>query len=92
MQIFTLPEISASETQEDCFSQLKPREWKVLLLLVDDFSNQDIMLALNLQRREILTLKSSISFKLNLKDPKKLLQFCRSNRDFILSRYNIGRM
>ncbi|MCE6988703.1 LuxR C-terminal-related transcriptional regulator [Dyadobacter sp. CY323] len=75
----------------DGFSCLKPREWKILVLIVNDFTNSEIMNALNLKRRTILNLRNSIGDKLGLKDEHTLAIFASANRDVILFRYNLYR-
>ncbi|NIJ55370.1 LuxR C-terminal-related transcriptional regulator [Dyadobacter arcticus] len=88
MQFLELPAIGNPALVEHNFSLLKPREWKVLILLIDDFTNQDIMVALNLKRRTVINLRNSIGDKLNLKGAHTLAQFCRSNRELILCQYS----
>ena len=82
---------SESKTIDYGFSLLKHGEWKILILMVDDFTNSQIMNALNLKRRTVLNMRHSIGDKLGLKGAHTLAVFSRANRDLILSRYNTYR-
>ena len=82
---------SESKTIDNGFSLLKHGEWKILVLIVDDFTNSEIMSTLNLKRRTVLNIRNSIGDKLGLKGVHTLAVFSRANRDLILSRYNTYR-
>jgi FixJ family two-component response regulator len=79
---------SESKTIDHGFALLKQYEWKVLVLIVDDFTNSQIMTALSLKRRTVLNIRNSIGDKLGLKGVHTLAVFSRANRDLILTKYN----
>jgi DNA-binding NarL/FixJ family response regulator len=89
------PSISFPDTsfwlEPSLFHLLDPREWKVLILLVDGFADRDIMTALNLKTWTMINVKISLSSKLRLSGEDHLAYFCQMNRDLILYWYTLRR-
>lgn len=74
------------------FQQLILREWKVLILLADDFTNIDIVKALGLKQRTVCCLLDSIGSKLSLNNLHSVTVFARNHRNLILHQYSIYRL
>lgn len=64
-------------------STLAPREWKVLLLLANEYRNPEIAEKLFLSIRSVETYQDRIRSKLGISGPGNLARFARLNQDFL---------
>lgn len=68
---------------------LSPREWQVLLFVVDDMTNAEIANRLHLSPKSVVNYRNRIGSKLNLQGARKLAQFARKHQHELRQLYEL---
>ncbi|WP_020599376.1 response regulator transcription factor [Spirosoma panaciterrae] len=68
---------------------LTPREWQVLLSIIDDLTNAEIAELLCLSPKSVVNYRNRIGCKLNLQGSRKLAQFARKHQHELRQLYEL---
>ncbi|QDK82488.1 helix-turn-helix transcriptional regulator [Spirosoma sp. KCTC 42546] len=69
--------------------ELTPREWQVLLYVVEDLTNAEIADLLYLSTKSVVNYRNRIGSKLNLQGARKLAQFARKHQHELQKLYEV---
>ena len=71
----------SSDSLRACLLELLPSEWKLLLLVADDLSKEEIVATLYICPKSVETYLTRMRDKLRMKGKDELFRFARKNKE-----------